>query len=121
MQSLFSFPKQSEIIDRGNESYMTIFQTISHLAFRAVVFFFTEYLFTMYLPFDTKEKRCRVLVVGDEYSLVSLDEVNVPLQLLHLQLQTLLAVLLRGGVRDNRESLVLMVQLPPVHLQALDR
>lgn len=62
-----------------------------------------------------------LVVVGDVDGLVSLDEVNVPLQLLHLQLQTLLAVLLRGGVRDNRESLVLMVQLPPVLLQAPDR
>lgn len=41
-----------------------------------------------------------LVVVGDVDGLVSLDEVNVSLQLLHLQ--TLLAVLLGGGVHDNR-------------------
>lgn len=59
------------------------------------------------------------LVIGDVDGLVALDEVDVLLQLLHLQLQALLPVLLGGGVRDDRQALVLMMQLLPVLLQAL--
>lgn len=59
------------------------------------------------------------LVVGDVDGPVALDEVNVALQLLHLQLQTLFAVLLGSRVRDDREALVLMMQLIPVLFQTL--
>lgn len=61
------------------------------------------------------------LVIRDVNSLVAFNEVNVSFQLLHLQLQTLFAVLLGSCVRDDREALVLMMQLIPVPLQTLKK
>ena len=50
---------------------------------------------------------------------MSLNEVNVFLQLLHLHLQLLLQALLRACIRDDRQGLVLVVQLLPVPLEPL--
>lgn len=61
-----------------------------------------------------------VLVIWYVDSFESLYEVDVILQLLHRDFQTLLVGFLRQGVGDKREALVLMMQLIPVRLQPLD-
>lgn len=61
-----------------------------------------------------------VLVIGYVDCLEPLKEVDVVLQLLHRHFEAILVGLLRHGVYDEWEALVLMVQLIPILLQALN-
>lgn len=60
-----------------------------------------------------------ILVIGDVDGLKPLEEVDVVLQLLYCHFQTFLVGLLGQAVRDEREALVLTVQLMQVLPQAL--
>lgn len=61
-----------------------------------------------------------LLLTGDIDGLEPLDELNVVFHLRHLGFQLLSVGFLRHGLRDQREALVLMVQLIPPFLQTLD-
>ncbi len=58
-------------------------------------------------------------IVGDDDDGVLLDEVDKLLDLVHLRLQTLAPVLLRQRVSQERETLVLVVQLRPICAETL--
>lgn len=60
-------------------------------------------------------------VISNVDGFVSLDQLNIFLQLLHFLLQTLLPVFFWSCVCDNRESLVLVMKLVPVLLQSLPK
>lgn len=61
-----------------------------------------------------------VRLLGYVDGLEPLDEFNVIFHLRHLGFQLLSVGFLRHGLRDQREALVLMVQLIPGPLQPLD-
>lgn len=61
-----------------------------------------------------------LLLAGYVDGLEPLDEFNVIFHLCHLGFQLLSVGFLRHGLRDQRETLVLMVQLIPGLLQTLD-
>lgn len=61
-----------------------------------------------------------LFLTGDIDGLEPLDELNVIFHLCHLGFQLLSVGFLRHGLRDQREALVLMVQLIPALLQTLD-
>lgn len=98
-------------------SQLTIFSVI----FGLIRLFFSLFSFLFTEKNSEKKKGWfALLLTGYVDGAEPLDELKVALHLRHPGFQLLSVGLLRHGLRDQREALVLMVQLVPGLLQTLD-